>query len=291
MTPADPRPLPTLWTVRTPKGARVCRRQDDTFVSARTPWLRERVALLRLFVANDFRARYRAQALGVVWSLLQPLVMMAILSQVFKGAFADTEPHFPLFLLIGLLVWQWMSASLNAATITFVINADMVKRTVFPRALLPISAVFSYGINAAVESLVLLALVPFFPGALHLGWAMIAIPGLLACLILGVAGTSLAVAVLNVIYRDVAYLVSTGLLIFYWLTPVIYPPAKLPLRLQGVLAWNPVGGVISGLRDVLMHERMPSAVDWMHIVVPTVLVALVGVLIFRAFEREMLDHV
>lgn len=290
MMPAEPRSLPTLWTVRTPSGARVSRREGDRFVPASTPWLVEQLSLLRLFVANDFRARYRAQALGVVWSLLQPLVMMGILSRVFKNAFAD-EPFYPMKVLVGLLVWQWMSASLNAATITFVVNADMVKRTVFPRALLPIAAVFSYGINAAVESLVLVALIPFFPGALHVSWALLAIPGLLACLILAIAGASLAASVLNVIYRDVAYLVSTGLLILYWLTPIIIPPNRLPDRMQGVLAWNPIGGVITGLRNILIHETWPSAIEWLRLGVPTLIIAVVGVLLFRAFEHDMLDHV
>jgi hypothetical protein len=154
-----PRTLPEVWTVRSPDGARSCRRvagpDGGAFVPARTPWLRDRLALLRLFVANDFRARYRAQALGVLWSLLQPLVMMTILSLVFTRAFNATEPHFPIFVLIGLLVWQWTSNALNAATAVFVMHADMVKRTVFPRALLPLAAVLSYGVNAAVESLAL----------------------------------------------------------------------------------------------------------------------------------------
>src|SRR5436190_2160184 len=140
---ARARPLPELWIVRTPSGARVTKKSGDRFVPASRPWLRERLALLLLFVGNDFRARYRAQALGVLWSLLQPLVMMAILSLVFTRAFRSTEPHFPIFLLIGLLVWQWVSAALTSSTLSFVLHADMVKRTVFPRELLPISSVLS----------------------------------------------------------------------------------------------------------------------------------------------------
>jgi lipopolysaccharide transport system permease protein len=162
---------------------------------------------------------------------------------------------------------------------------------VFPRALLPISSVLSYGINASMESLVLLAMIPFFPGALHMSLALVAIPGLIACLIMAMIGASLAAAVLNVIYRDVAYLVQTGLLIFYWLTPVIYKPTQLPLHLQATLAWNPVGGVITGLRNALMYQKFPSALDWLHVALPSLVILFLGVLVFRAFEREMLDHV
>lgn len=285
------RPLPQIWTVRTADGARTCRRDGDRFVPASTPWVKERASLLRLFAGNDFRARYRAQALGVLWSLLQPLVMMAILSVVFTRAFRSTEPNFPVFLLIGLLVWQWVSASLGAATISFIINADMVKRTVFPRALLPISSVVSYGLNALIESLALVAIIPFFPGSFVRSPALLVVPGVVAMLVVLLSGAALAFAALNVIYRDVAYLVTTGLSILYWLTPVIYPPTLLPERFRDVLAWNPLGAIIGALRDTIMHGAAPAALDWLHMGTGTAIVLALGLVLFRRHERDMLDHV
>jgi ABC-type polysaccharide/polyol phosphate export permease len=280
-----------LWTVRTPTGARRCRRQGDRFVPVQRRWVGDRVALLALFVGNDFRARYRAQALGVIWSLLQPLVMMAILSVVFTTAFRSREPYFPIFFLIGLLLWQWISQAVNAATSSFVAHADMVKRTVFPRVLLPLSSVLSMGLNAAVESIVLLALIPFFPGAFRLTPALLVVPLILLCLIVLMAGVSVATAVLNVVYRDVAYLVSTGLLLLYWLTPVVYPPSLLPPRVAAILSWNPLWLVFTGVREAVMRGVTPSAFDWARLVGETLVCATAGWLIFQRFEREMLDHV
>ena len=279
-----------LWTVRTPRGASVCRRDAAGYRPAETPWLREHAALLRLFVGNDFRARYRAQAMGVVWSLLQPLVMMSILSLVFSRWRAN-EPSYPVLLLIGLLVWQWVSQALNAATLSFVSNADMVKRTVFPRVLLPISSVLSYGLNAAVETLVLLALIPFFPFAFKLTPALLVVPIVLALLVLLLAAAAAVTSVLNVIYRDVAYLVSTGLLILYWLTPIIYLPSDLPERWRAILMWNPLAGVVTALRGAICDGTVPTAMAWLQIVAPTAVALLLGVVVFRHFEREMLDHV
>jgi ABC-type polysaccharide/polyol phosphate export permease len=279
-----------LWTVRTPRGATVCRRGAAGYQRAQTPWLREHLAMLRLFVGNDFRARYRAQAMGVVWSLLQPLVMMSILSLVFSRWRAN-EPSYPVLLLIGLLVWQWVSQALNAATLSFVGNADMVKRTVFPRVLLPTSSVLSYGMNAAVESIVLLALIPFFPFAFKLTPALLVVPLVVACLVALLAGAAAVTSVLNVIYRDVAYLVSTGLLILYWLTPIIYLPTDLPERWRAILNWNPLAGIVTALRGAICDGTVPTAMDWVRIVAPTALVLLLGVVVFRHFEREMLDHV
>jgi hypothetical protein len=121
--------------------------------------------VLWVLVRTEFRARYRAQALGIVWSLLNPLVMMGIISVIFTQLFRSAEKFFPIFLLIGLLLWQWFSTSLNSATGIFVSNADIIKRTVFARPLLPIASVLSFGINFLLECVVLIAFIPIFPGS------------------------------------------------------------------------------------------------------------------------------
>jgi lipopolysaccharide transport system permease protein len=167
----------------------------------------------------------------------------------------------------------------------------MVKRTVFPRALLPLASVLSYGVNAAVESLALIALVPFFPEAFHFGPALLLIPGVLACLVVLLSGAALAISVLNVIYRDVAYLVSTGLLIFYWLTPIVYPPTMLPERWWPIFSWNPLAAMVTALRDIILRGIAPSPATWLHMAAPSVLIALFGMFVFRQQESEMLDHV
>lgn len=285
------RPLPDTWVVRTPDGERLCRREGGAFVPVHRRWLSEWTTLLFYLAGYDFRARYRAQALGIVWSLLQPLVMMGLLSLVFARVFKSQETDLPIFLLVGLLVWQWVSAALTASTTSFVVNAELVKRTVFPRTIVPLSTVLGYGINGLVESLALIALVPFFPGAFRLSWALLAVPVLLFCLTVTLAGISLATSVLNVLYRDVAYLVSTALLLFYWVTPVIYPPSILPEGWTSTLAWNPFAGVITGLRGALLHGAWPSGTDWMRLLIGTGVVAAAGTLVFRRYEREMLDYV
>ena len=110
------------------------------------------------------------------------------------------------------------------------------------------SSVLSYGINFCIESLALLLFVPFFPDAFRLSPALLLIPLLLLALVLALIGVALATSVLNVIYRDVAYLVNTALLLLYWLTPVIYPIQVVPEPFRSVLRWNPFGAIITALR-------------------------------------------
>jgi len=288
----DARPLPDTWSHRTARRAWIGALGDEPLpegaTRARTPsWL----YVLRVLTLHDYHARYRAQALGVVWSLLNPLVMMGILSVIFTHMFKSSQPNYPIFVLIGLVVWQWFSSALHAATNSFVHNAEIVKRTVFPRQLLPLSMVLSYGINFAMESCLLIIFIPVFPSAFKLSPALLLVPVLLAFLAALIAGVSLAASVLNVIYRDVAYLVTTGLTLLYWLTPLIYEIERIPYPWRTVWRCNPLCGILTALRGAVMLGEWPSALGWAGIVVPTLLVFGVGWLIFRHYERLVLDYV
>src|SRR5258706_9199843 len=170
MPPAS-RPLPDVWLHRTAR-----RTWSGTFDGQRSSGAPTRgphwLYVLRVLTRYEFHARYRAQALGVVWSFLNPLVMMAILSLIFTHVFRSATKNFPIFVLIGLVVWQWVSAATNAATVAFVSNADVVKRTVFARQPLPLSMVLSYGINFLMESSLLLIFIPIFASSFKLSFAL-----------------------------------------------------------------------------------------------------------------------
>jgi lipopolysaccharide transport system permease protein len=137
----------------------------------------------------------------------------------------------------------------------------------------------------------LLVFVPIFPGAFRLTPALLLVPVFLGLLVVLMVGIGLATSVLNVIYRDVAYLVNTALLVLYWLTPVIYPLDVIPQPYRSILAWNPLGGLLTALRGAIMHGRVPDVSAWVAIVVPTAVVLGIGWLIYRRNERLVLDYV
>jgi lipopolysaccharide transport system permease protein len=286
------RPLPEVWVYRRPNGVRIGPAKSAT---ARGPlaappthnWLH----VLAVMAHSDFRARYRAQALGVVWSLLNPLVMMSILSVIFTRVFRSEVKHFPVFMLIGLVLWQWVQTSLNGGTTVLVNNADMIKRTVFPRQLLPMSVVLSYGINFCVESTIVIASALVWPDAFRVSWALLMVPVTLAILALLLTGVSMATSVLNVIYRDVAYLVSTTLMLLYWLAPIVYPFEIVSERYRRILVFNPFAAILIGLRDAVMHGAWPSRMIWAGMLLPTAIIVLAGWAIFRHYERVALDYV
>src|SRR6476469_807557 len=196
------RALPDGWVHRRPAGPSWGPLDDKSPAPKGPPPHTTGWHVLAVLLRNEFRARYRSQALGILWSLLNPLVQTAILSFIFShvSAFKSAIPNYPVYLLIGVVVWQWFATAINTATQSFIAQADIVKRTVFSRQIVPLATAMSYGINFAMEAMVILAIL----GAL-------------------IVGVVLATSVLNVIYRDVAFLVSTALTLLYWLVPIIYP--------------------------------------------------------------------
>ena len=285
-----PRELPDAWVHRTPERTWVGDFDGTPRRRAKTRgphWL----YVLKVLTANEFFARYRAQALGFVWSFLNPLVMMAILSVIFTRVFPSHTKNFPIFVLMGVIVWQWVSAAANGTTMVFVNNADMIKRTVFPRQLLPMSLILSFGINFLMESSLLVVFIPIFPSAFKLSPTLLLVPVFLAFLLVLLFGVGLMVSVLNVLYRDLAYLVQTGLYILYWLTPVIYPLEIVPEPYQTALKCNPFGAILTALRGAIMLGETPSALGWASIVGPSVAMFLLGWAVFRHYERMVLDYV
>jgi ABC-type polysaccharide/polyol phosphate export permease len=286
--PKKQRPLPDVWIHRTPKGSRSAASRGGKAARPTEPsWLWALWVLTR----HEFRARYRAQALGMVWSLLYPLVMMGILSLVFTKVFRSSTPNFPIWVLIGVIAWQFVGSAVNSGTGAFMAHAEIIKRTVFPRQLLPMAVMLSFGINFLLESSLLIVFIPIFPEAFAFSPALLALPVILFFLVVLLAGVALAFSVLNVVYRDVAYLVNTGLLILYWLTPVIYPVDIIPEPWQTVLKCNPLTGVLNGLRGVIMTGAWPSLLMWASIIVPSLIVFGLGWAIFRHYEKMVLDYV
>jgi lipopolysaccharide transport system permease protein len=288
------RALPDVWVHRRPNGASWGPLDDQSPNAAvvaaprNTGW-----HVLSVLLRNEFRARYRSQALGILWSLLNPLVQTAILSVIFShvSAFKSAIPFFPVYLLIGVVVWQWFATAINAATQSFINNADIVKRTVFSRQIVPMATAMSYGINFAMEAMLVLALVVVWPHAFKLSPALLLVPVILAILAALIAGVVLAASVLNVIYRDVAFLVSTALTLLYWLCPIIYPLSFVPAAYLPFYQMNPIASILVGLRGCVMDGTMPSLLTWIGMVVPTALMLVIGWLTFRHYERMVLDYV
>src|SRR6266571_131303 len=190
--------------------------------------VRHRELLGNLF-RRDLQAKYRGSALGVLWTVANPLMLMGVYLLVFgvvwKSPFANGG-HYPLFLLTGLAPWTFFAAAVQSATRSMLDNANLIRKTRFPRQLVPLSVVFAHLVSFSAM-LVLLLVVNFIalPRVRATEWLAIPLAALFVCLIAGIA---LAAASLNVLFRDVEFIVAALLVPLFFLTPVLYPLSGSP---------------------------------------------------------------
>jgi ABC-type polysaccharide/polyol phosphate export permease len=256
-----------------------------------TDLLRYRDLFGNLF-RRDFQARYKGSALGVAWSLANPLLLMAIYVLVFSLLWQVTDeiPHYPLYLLSGLAPWLFFSTSLSAAARSMLDHANLIRKTRFPRQLVPLSSVATQLVTLAVMLAVLLVLnMALIPEVRDTAW--LALP-LAVLFVAFVGGLAVAVAAANVLFRDVEHLVGSLLLPWFFLTPILYSFDQIGAfeehdTLVAVLRWgNPVTPAIEAIRAPLWEGTLPGAGDVVYLGAAALAALALGAWVFtRAEDR------
>ena len=201
-----------------------------------------------LLVWRSIKARYRQTYFGLLWAVAQPLVALGVYSLVFGklvGVPSEGVPY-PIFLMCGLVPWNFITRSVLAMTGSILSDQDLVKRVYFPRLVIPISAL-AQAFSNTFFGLVLLVAGLFYYGIMP-PEAVVLAPAFLALACSAALGLGLIAAALNVRFRDVGYVMPVAMQTFLFLTPVIYPATLLPDSWRLVYAFNPAVGIIGGLR-------------------------------------------
>ncbi len=211
-------------------------------------------------VVRELKARYKRSVLGFLWTLLNPLAMMVVFTIVFTIVMPNNQiPNYPLFLLCGLLPWNFFSAGVMVSINSIVGNADLVKKVYFPRESLPLSSVLANLVNFLLALLVLFVVMAVFRSRLSPWiWLLPLVVVIQTCFILGIA---LILSTVNVFYRDTLMIMDVVMLAWFFLTPVIYPVAILPqsyevlghsINVQRALyILNPMASLVATYRDLL----------------------------------------
>lgn len=206
---------------------------------------------------KELKVKYKSSVLGILWSMLNPLMYLVVFFLVFKLFLQNDIPDFHIYLLSGLLAWTFFSTSVQGATNSVVGNGPLVTKVAFPREILPLSSIGSSMVNFFFQFIVLMAVMVAFT-YVFLGPSVVLLPLALAVLLVFSVAVGLATSALNVRYRDTAHLVELGLLAWFWLTPVIYP-AIIVLE-RGSFTWrlyqlNPLVTITLGFQRALYGPR------------------------------------
>jgi len=244
---------------------------------------------------RDLRAKYKGSALGLLWSLAHPVLLMLVYLVVFsfllKIQSADEHPHYWLFLLAGLPVWVFFATSLQSASRSLVENANLIRKVRFPRQLVPLSMVATQLVGFFVMLVIVIALsLAYVPEARDTVWLAVPLAVLVVAL---VAGVALAIASLNALYRDVEHLVAALLLPWFFLTPVLYSLETIPgvsehPRLVDLIHYgNFLAPAVEALREPIFFGELPATGDAVYLAVSALVALGIGALVFMRVDDRV----
>lgn len=253
--------------------------------------------LLFNLVKKELKLRYKNSVLGFFWSLLNPLLMMLIFTFVFAHVFRLGIKDFPIFLLIGILPWNFFNMALSSATGSVVANSHLVKKVYFPREILPISIVVADLINFLIAMLMLFSFLIIYGYNFYLYLPILLIVILIQTIL--TVGLSLFLAGINVYFRDIQYIVSVALLALFYATPIIYNiqmvenmniARRFPILLTLYKA-NPLASLMILYRNVLYETHLPSMKLVGYSALAAVGILLVGYFVFHRLEPAFAEEV
>lgn len=255
--------------------------------------------LLRNLVARDLKVRYKNSVLGILWSLLNPLLMMVVFSLVFAVFNREGPRQYAIFFLTGLMPWNFFSGALIGGTVSITNNAALVKKVYFPREILPAAAVFSNLVNFFIGLLVLVIFL-YIAGlglTIHALW----LPALIITQLIFTLGLCLLLGTLYVFYRDVMMILEVVMLAWFFLTPIIYPLdffsnktftwLNITFSPAQVMRWvNPMASIIDGYRTVLWGTSGslgPAGMDPIYLLrtfITSLIVFVIGYALFSRYQ-------
>jgi ABC-type polysaccharide/polyol phosphate export permease len=251
-------------------------------------WKGDYLFVLRNLVLKDFRIRYRNMSLGVLWSLLNPLVMMAVLTFVFTQIFRSPIPNFPLFLLCGLVPFNFFSSAWNASTTSIVDNANLIKRVPFPREIIPIASVLATTVHLAAQIGLIFAMVLIYGKGINIYWLWL--PVVWGLTMIFVCGLGLICSGLDVYLRDLRYVVESTLTVTYWLVPTFYDFSIIPTRYREIYQLNPIAALVLAQRNIFLYDKAPPETLLWKLAISSFAMFGIGLLVFQKLKRKFYNY-
>jgi lipopolysaccharide transport system permease protein len=243
---------------------------------------------------RDIAVRYKQTALGILWAIFQPFFTMIVFTFIFNRMASigsgDNTPY-PIFLYVGLLIWQYFSGTLTNASNSMITNASLIQKVYFPRLIVPTTTATTGLLDLIISAIILGGMMVYYRIMPHLAGLFI-LPLLLLCTLLCTLGMGLMLASLNIKYRDVRHALPFFIQIMMYVTPVIYPVKMLdgyPVIKIAMLWLNPMSGIITNARAGLLGQGMLDYKVMGISLLMSLVYFFVGLYYFRSTERYFAD--
>ena len=240
-------------------------------------------------VKRDLKGRYKGSAMGFLWTMINPLLQLAVYTFVFSVIMPSGVERFYLFLFVALVPWLFFSTCLSTGTTVIFAQQEMVKKIYFPRQILPISFTISQFVNMLL-SFVVIFIVLIFSGIKFNFKALACLPIIMLIQFILCLGITFVVSALTVYLRDLEYILSIISMAWMYLTPILYPIENVPEAYRGICYINPMTSIIVEYRDILYSSKVPEMGTLVIAVFMGILLLAIGLVSFEHLQRHFAEE-
>lgn len=247
--------------------------------------------LLQQLISRDFKIKYKRSVLGILWSVLYPLMTMLVMALVFSNIFKAAMPgvNYLVYLLSGLVVFNFFSEATNLAMSSVVANFHLINKVYIPKYIFPLSKVLFAGINF------LLTLIPLYIIIIATGTPLniyhLLLPYGYICLFGFCIGFGLILSAVSVFLRDMFYIYGIVITLWMYLTPIMYDISIIPEKFQIIMKFNPLYQFISFERQIILYNQCPSLASWIACFVLAALFLFIGILVFKKNQDKFIYYI
>ena len=247
--------------------------------------------LMKQLVSRDFKVKYKRSVLGIFWSLLYPVLTMAVMALVFTNMFKFSTPgvNYLAYLMSGLVIFNYFSEASNLAMSSVVANFSLINKVYIPKYIFPISKCLFVGINF------LLTLIPLYAIILLTGTGIniyhLLLPYVFICLFLFTVGFGLILATVSVFLRDMFYIYGVVITLWTYMTPIMYDISIISGPLQIIFKLNPLYWFIYFARDIILYHQVPGLNVWIYCGLFAIIFLIIGIIVFKKNQDKFIYYV
>ena len=247
--------------------------------------------LIRQLVSRDFKVKYKRSFLGVLWSLLYPVLTMSVMALVFTQMFrmSTTDVNYLVYLMTGLVIFNYFSEATNLGMSSVVANFGLINKVYIPKYIFPLSKCLFVGINF------LLTLIPLYAIILLTGTGIniyhLLLPFTVLCLFLFVVGVAFFLSSVSVFLRDMFYIYGVMITLWMYMTPIMYDFAMIPEKYQLLFKFNPLYWFIKFARDIILYNSVPALKVWIYCIICAFIPLIIGIFVFRKTQDKFIYYV
>lgn len=244
--------------------------------------------LLKTNIKKEIRGKYKGSWLGILWTFLNPLLMLAVYAFVFPYILRVNVDNYTIFMIVALIPWNFFTTAVQSGTGCVVANGNILKKVYFPREIIPISITTSQLVNFLITCIIMFVFILFsgvgFSVHLLLFPILVLIQYILALAI------TFILSALTVFVRDIDHFVSVILTLGFYGTPIVYQASMLPEKFQWVLKLNPMAQLVEAYRSILYYHQLPDLLILSIWAILSIILLIVGYLVFKKLEKSFVEE-